>query len=160
MERTLFLAAADRYKDMVYRIALNYFGNSFDAEDTVQDVLMKLYTGNRRFESEEHLKYWLIRVTINTCKNPLRTPWRRKRADPEELAETLIFERPEESDLFLAVMELEKKYRTVLYLFYYEDLPVREIANILEVKESAVTTRLSRARERLKIKLKEAWQDE
>lgn len=91
MEKTFFLAAAEKYKDMIYRIALNYYRNPEDADDTVQDVLIKLYTADRPFQSEEHLRNWLIRVTINECKNVLRTPWRRWTVSWEEIAATTAF---------------------------------------------------------------------
>lgn len=150
MEQEQFYQWARQYQDMVFRIALNYFGNVQDAEDTVQEALMKLYTAKEPFQSEEHVRAWLIRVTVNLCKNTLRSPWRRRQVPLEELRQTMTFERPEQSDLFLTVMALPEKYRTVLYLFYYEDCSVRQIAELLGVKESAVTTRLSRARQALK----------
>ena len=156
MEQAVFYELVRRYKDMIFRIALNYFGNTFDAEDMVQETLMKLYTANPAFESEEHAKHWLIRVTLNLCKNTVRSPWRRRTVSLEEASELVSFDKPEQSELFQSVMGLPEKYRTVLYLFYYEDLSVREIAQLLRVKESAVTTRLSRARQRLKSELKEA----
>jgi len=160
VEQGFFLSVADKYKDTVYRIALNYFGNKYDADDMVQDVLMKLYTSNKQFESNEHIRNWLIRVTINTCKNTLRMPWRRRNVALDELAASVSFAHREQSDLFVSVMSLPEKYRTVLYLFYYEDLSVKEISEVLKLKESAVTTRLSRARNQLKLKLKEVWKDE
>ncbi len=157
MEETSFLAAAEKYKDTVYRVALNFFGNT---DDAVQDVLMKLYLSDRQFESDEHVRNWLIRVTVNVCKNTLRMPWRRKNVALEELSQSVPFEQKEESDLFLSVMSLPEKYRTVLYLFYYEEFSVREIAGIMKLKESAVTTRLSRARNELRLKLAEVWRNE
>ncbi len=160
MEQSYFLAAADTYKDTLYRIALNYFGNRHDAEDTVQEVLMKLYASEKAFESEEHLRNWLIRVTINLCKNTLRLPWRSKTVALSEISATTTFEHKEQSDLFIAVMKLPEKYRTVLYFFYYEDLSVKEISQLLRLKESAVTTRLSRARHQLKSKLAEVCNHE
>ena len=156
MEQAVFYDLARRYKDMIYRIALNYFGNPFDAEDMVQETLMKLYTANPAFESEEHAKHWLIRVTLNQCKNTVRSPWRRRTVALEEAAELAAFDKPEQSELFQAVMALPEKYRTALYLFYYEDLPVREVAGLLRISETTVTTRLSRARQMLKSELMEA----
>ena len=156
MEKETFLAAVERHQDMVYRIALHHFASPQDAEDTVQEALMKLYTAADAFESDEHVRAWLIRVTVNLCKNTLRSPWRRRRVPLEELRQAVQFERPEESDLFLTVMAMPEKYRTALYLFYYEDCSVHEIAELLSIKESAVTTRLSRARQVLKRKLTEA----
>ena len=156
MEQAVFYDLVRRYKDMIFRIALNYFGNPFDAEDMVQETLMKLYTTNTVFDSEDHIRHWLIRVTLNLCKNTVRSPWRRRTVSLEEAADLVSFDKPEQSELFQSVMALPEKYRTVLYLFYYEDLSVREIAQMLLVTESSVTTRLSRARRMLKLELMEA----
>ncbi len=156
VDRDVFCRRAQQYQDMVFRIALNYYGSIQDAEDTVQDVLMKLYLAEDAFESEEHVRAWLIRVTINLCKNTLRSPWRKRRVPLEELCQAVSFDDREESALFSVVMALPEKYRTVLYLFYYEDCSVRRIAELLELRESAVTTRLFRARNLLKQKLQEA----
>jgi len=150
-----FLVNADKYKDTIYRIALNYLRNTYDADDIVQEVLIKLYTNNQQFESDKHIKNWLIRVTINSCKNALRVPWRRKTVALDELSDTISFEHREQSELFVSVMSLPEKNRIVLYLFYYEEFSVKEIANMLKLKESAVTSRLSRARNQLKSKLTE-----
>ena len=155
MEQSVFYDLARRYKDMVFRVALNYFGNPYDADDMVQEALMKLYTTKTVFDSEEHIRYWLIRVTLNLCKNTVRSPWRRRTVALEEASEMVTFDRPEQSELFQAVMSLPEKYRTPLYLFYYEDLPVREVAQLLQISESAVTTRISRARRILKSELTE-----
>ncbi len=160
MEQSEFLVAAEKYKDMIFRIALNYFGNTYDADDMVQDTLVKLYINRKPFESEEHLRAWLIRVTVNTCKNTLRMPWRKKQVALEELSATLSFEQPEQSELFQYVLSLPEKYRMVLYLFYYEDLTVKQIAGVMKLTETAVTTRLNRSRNQLKKNLTEVWKDE
>ena len=160
MERTLFEHAAVRYQNMVYRIALHYFGNSQDAEDAVQEVFLRLYTAGKSFESPEHLRRWLIRVTVNVCRDVLRSPWRRRRVSLEELPEEPVFDQPEQAALYREVMALPEKYRTVLNLFYYEELSVKEIGELLGLRTSAVTTRLHRARARLKEQLGEVWQDE
>lgn len=159
MERSEFYRLAERYQHMVFRIALGYFGNVPDAEDMVQEVLIKLYTASRPFQNDDHVRYWLIRVTVNLCKNTLRSPWRKRRVSLEDLAGAFSFQDPAQSDLFLTVMGLPEKYRTVLYLFYYEDCTVKDIARLLDLKESAVTTRLSRARRALKNELMEVTQD-
>ena len=160
MERTLFEHAAVRYQNMVYRIALHYFGNSQDAEDAVQAVFLRLYTAEKSFESPEHLRRWLIRVTVNVCRDVLRSPWRRRRVSLEELPEEPVFDQPEQAALYREIMALPEKYRTVLNLFYYEELSVKEIGELLGLRTSAVTTRLHRARARLKEQLGEVWQDE
>lgn len=159
MERSEFYRLAQRYQDTVFRVALNYFRNVPDAEDMVQEVLIKLYTARQPFQNDEHVRYWLIRVTVNLCKNALRSPWRKRRVSLDELCAAIPFEEPAQSDLFLTVMSLPEKYRTVLYLFYYEDCTVKEIARLLDLKESAVTTRLSRARRALRSELMEVTYD-
>lgn len=156
MEQSFFLAMAEKYKDTVYRIALNYFGNTYDADDTVQEVLLKLYTCKKPFESAEHVRNWLIRVTVNVCKNTLRLPWRSRNVElSDDISESVIFETREQSELFQTVMSLPEKYRIVIYLFYYEDFSVKEISELLKLRESAVTTRLNRARTKLKLNLTE-----
>ena len=159
MEQNEFLSLAEEYKDMVYRIALNYLGSTQDAEDTVQEVLLRLLRWDKSFDSREHARNWLIRVTINQCKNSLRMARLRRHAPLEEADLPVQFQLPEQSELYLTVMSMPEKYRTVLYLFYYEELPVREIARVLGVNSSAVTTRLSRARDQLRSKLTEVRQD-
>lgn len=160
MEQAVFYDLAQRYKDMVFRVALNYFGNPYDADDMVQETLMKLYTTNTVFDSEDHIRHWLIRVTLNLCKNTVRSPWRRRTVALEAAADAITFDRPEQSELFQAVMALPEKYRTPLYLFYYEELPVRDVARLLRISETAVTTRLSRARQMLKSELTEVTEHE
>lgn len=159
MERNAFQNAVGQYQDMVYRIALHQFGVPQDAEDAVQEVFLRLYTAEKPFESGEHLRRWLIRVTINVCKDALKSPWRKRRVPLESVPDQPVFDKPEERELYQAVMSLPEKYRTVLDLFYYEELSTKEIAALLGLRQSAVTTRLSRARELLKQQLKEVWKD-
>lgn len=160
MTQTEFIPLAERYKDTVYRIALNFYGNPYDADDTVQDVMLKLFQRRESFESEEHARYWLIRVTVNQCKNGLRWAKLRRHENLDDIALSVQFQQPEQSEVYREVMALPEQYRTVLYLFYYEELSVNKIALLLGIKPSAVTTRLSRARQKLKAKLTEVWQDE
>ena len=159
MDRTSFRALAETYQDMVYRIALNSFRNIQDAEDAVQEVMLKLYLRKEPFDSREHERNWLIRVTLNYCRSIWRSPWRQK-VSLEELTAEIPFSRPEDGELFQTVMELPEKHRTILYLFYYEDLSVREIAEVLNLSETAVTSRLSRARQALKNEWTEVLKDE
>ena len=160
MDKTEFTNAVEVYQNMVYRTALHSLGSAADAEDAVQEVFLRLYNFRGSFESMEHLRRWLLRVTVNFCRDVLRSPWRKRRASLDEAPDTPVFQRPEESALYQEVMALPEKYRTVLYLFYYEELTVREIAELLKIRESSVTTRLFRAREKLKDRLGEDWQDE
>ena len=160
MTQTEFTALAERYKDTVYRIALNYYGSPYDADDTVQDVMLKLFQHKEPFESEEHVRYWLIRVTINQCRNGLRWARLRRHESLEDVHVSVQFQQPGQSRVYQEVMALPERYRTVLYLFYYEELSVSKIALLLGVKPTVVTTRLSRARQKLKTKLTEVWNDE
>lgn len=160
MEKEMFNSAARQYQDMVYRVALHAFGSPQDAEDAVQEVFLRLYTWEKPFEGPDHLRRWLIRVTVNVCRDALKSPWRRRRVSLEELPETPVFDRPEQGELYREVMRLPEKYRTVLYLFYYEELTVKEIGQVLGLRPTAVTTRLHRARGKLKEQLTEVWQDE
>jgi len=160
VETTEFTAAARQYQDMVYRMALSVLGSVPDAEDAVQEVFLRLYRQSDPPREPESLRRWLLRVTVNYCRDVLRSPWRKRRVPLDEVPETPVFDRPEQSELYQAVMALPEKYRTVLYLFYYEELSVRELAELLKLSQSAVTTRLSRARAQLKSQLTEVWQDE
>jgi len=159
MDKSAFTQAVETYQNMVYRVALHSLGSPQDADDAVQEVFLRLFRCEEPFHGEEHLRRWLLRVTVNYCRDVLKSPWRRRRSFLEE-ADVPVFQKQEEQDLYETVMALPEKYRTVLDLFYYEDLSVKEIAGVLHIKESAVTTRLSRARTRLKKQLGEAWQDE
>lgn len=153
MDREEFAQAVERYGDMVFRVAYSCLRRREDAEDVMQDVLLKLYRADRPFDSEEHRKAWLIRVAVNESRKAAR---RYRRAAPlEELPETAAFDRSEDRELFLAVMALPEKYRTAVYLHYYEGYSVREVAALTGSRESTVQTRLARARELLRKALEE-----
>ena len=159
MERQAFMDAVTRHQDMVYRIALHWFGVPQDAEDAVQEVFLRLYTEEKPFDGPEHLRRWLIRVTVNVCKDALKSPWRKRRVPLESIPEP-VFEQQEQRELYREVLALPEKYRTVLGLYYYEELSTKEIAALLGIRQTAVTTRLARGRELLKQRLTEVWQDE
>ena len=112
------------------------------------------------FESEQHIRAWLIRVAINKAKNMNLSFWRKNKTSLEDYMETLVFETPESEHLFETVMGLPEKYRIVIHLFYYEDYSVREIGEILKISESNVKVRLSRGRMLLRETLKEEWDDD
>lgn len=148
------------YRNSIYGIGFNYFRNETDASDIVQETFYKLSKSNKDFESEEHVRNWLIRVAINECRKISLSPWKKKTCSIDDYAEKLAFETPEQSDLFTEVMKLKTKYRQVMHLFYYEDYSTREIADILGISQTAVTTRLERGRAQLRQKLEEEWQNE
>lgn len=148
----------DKYADMVYRIALTQMKNVEDAQDIFQEVFLRLVKYIERLETEEHIKAWLIRVTINCSKTNLMSPWRRHTQALEDEHNLMAFETKEQSDLYEQIQKLPKKYRTVLYLFYYEDLSVREISETTGQKETTIKSQLSRARNMLKEELeKSGW---
>ena len=159
MERQAFMDAVAQHQDMVYRVALHWFGVPQDAEDAVQEVFLRLYTEKKTFDGPEHLRRWLLRVTVNVCKDALKSPWRKRRVPLDSIPEP-VFEQPEQRELYREVLALPEKYRTVLGLYYYEELSTKEIAALLNIRQTAVTTRLARGREQLKKRLKEAWQDD
>ncbi len=146
---TLFL-------NCIYRVAYSGCRNTADTEDVVQNTFLKLLERKVSFPEDDQAKYWLIRVAINECKSLWRTPWRQRVTSTEELFSEPAFETPEQSDLYDAVRELPVKYRQVVHLYYFEDYSVKEIAGILTLSETAVQTRLLRARQKLREKLKEA----
>ena len=156
MTDAAFEAAVERYGDTIFRLAYSYLKNRADAEDVMQETLLKLYRAGEPFESPEHQRYWLVRVAVNECKKLLRSPWRR-RTDPLEAApETAVWDSPAQSELFQQVMALPTKYRAAIYLYYYEGYAVREIAALMGANPSTVQTWLMRARGQLKTNLKEA----
>ena len=154
MDKVQFEALATKYRDMVYRIALNQLRNPSEAEDVMQDVLLKLYLHRGGFIDEQYAKHWLIRVTLNRCNSLWRSPWK-KAVSMEELCRDIPFTDTKDSELFMAVMALPEQHRTILYLFYYEDLTVKEIADLMGLTVTTVTSRLHRARKRLKYDLTE-----
>ena len=159
MEQEFFDRAVQCWQDMVFRLALHQLGSYADADDAVQEVFLRLWRQKVPFASDEHLRRWLMRVTVNWCRDQLRSPWRKRRVDWDSLENQPAFETPEQGEFYQAVMSLPEKYRTVLDLFYYEELSVREIGEVLGLSQSAVTTRLSRARKLLRERW-EAWQDD
>lgn len=150
-----FTCCAKKYIDTVFRLALNYMGSSADADDVTQNVFLKLLKEPKPFQSDEHIRYWLIRVTINECRSMLRSPWR-SAENFEDHAAKLSFVTPEHSELFYAVMDLPKKYRVPIYLYYYEEYSTEEIASMLKIPQATVCTHLKRGREMLKKNLQEA----
>ena len=120
---------------------------------TMDGSLLKLYREDKSFDSEDHRRFWLIRVAVNECRKVMR--WYRRVVPLDELPEAAAFDRPEQSELFRAVMDLPAKYRLAIYLYYYEGYSVREVGELTRTRESTVQTRLARAREMLKQKLQE-----
>lgn len=160
---TDFRTAVESNKDIVYKIAYAGCGNAADAEDIFQDVFMKLLESGKKFESGEHLKRWLIRVTVNQVKMHRRREKYRKTVilDGTEAADSsAVCDTAENKLIRSAVLELPEKYRIIVLLYYYEDRTVKEIGRILRLNEQTVKTRLHRARLMLKDELKEDWSND
>lgn len=138
----------NKYADLVFRLCMIYLKNKADAEDAFQDIFIKLYGTNLKFNDEEHLKAWLIKCTTNHCKNILGSFWRRHTVSIEDIV--LSIEDKRESELVQHVMKLPFKYKTVIYLYYYEGYSTSEISDILSIKEATVRTQLKRGRELIK----------
>jgi len=136
-----------KYSNMVYRLAISHMRNKSDADDVYQEVFFRYIRKNPIFESEEHRKAWLIRVTTNCCKKIYASAWTR-RVVP--LDESIVFESKEENRLFYDLQKLPMKYRAIIHLFYYEDMSINEICLALNKKPSAVKMQLMRARAKLK----------
>lgn len=150
-----FQTAMDELGDSVFRLAYSWLKNRADAEDVMQETLLKLYTQDP-FDTPEHERFWMVRVAVNECRRLLRSPWRRRTGPLEEAPETAAFDTPAQSELFAEVMALPSRYRAAIYLHYYEGYSVREIAGAMNAKPSTVQTWLMRARGQLKTNLKEA----
>lgn len=137
----------EKYFDMVYRLALTRTKDKSTADDVCQEVFLRYIKSDKTFESEEHIKAWLIRVTVNCSKSVFTNSWFKKTVP---LSEELTFTNPETTDLIDQVRKLPQKYSTVIHLHYYEDMSIAEIAGLLKMKESTVKSHLFRGRQELK----------
>lgn len=138
-----------QYKAIIYRIAFTYLKNNEECEDAMQEVFLKLLLSAPSFESSEHEKRWLIRVTVNYCKNNLKLFWNSRRGAMEEIQQ--LPADSEEKLILEEILNLPEKFKIVIYLYYVEGYKCAEIAEILDLRESAVKMRLKKGRELLKI---------
>jgi len=151
MDRTEYCRLVGKYYDDVKRVAFAGCRNLHDAEDITQTVFMKLLNKTETFEDDEHLKKWLIRVAVNEYRSLWRSPWK-QRTDfflPERSA-GFGAQDEDRSQVIEAVLKLDRKYREVIHLFYYEEYSAREIGEMLGISEGTVFKRLERARNRLR----------
>lgn len=137
----------EKYSDMLIRISYSYMKNLSDAEDISQDVFIKLLEKKPSFENTEHEKAWLLRITMNLCKDKLKSAYFKKTAPLEG---DFIHVTKEDNEIIEAVLGLPLKYRSIVLMYYYEDYSISQVANILNLKESTVGSQLSRARKLLK----------
>ena len=139
------------YKPIIYSIAYTYVKNQNDADDIIQDVFVKYLKSDIVFNDDNHEKYWLIRVTINTAKNFVSSIWKKRVVLDDDYVSRASDEASKESNRYFEVItSLPSKYKDVITLYYYEDLSVEEIANTLQVSISCVKKRLERGREKIK----------
>ncbi|WP_244977577.1 RNA polymerase sigma factor [Eggerthella guodeyinii] len=152
--------ALTRWGALVYRIALNQTRSPFDADDVAQDVFISLLQDATAFTNDEHLKAWLICVTINRCRALHRSAWKRH-VDATDAASPAFanLEAPAQalvtSDVWDAVTRLPADMRLIVHLHYFEGYPLEEIARLLSCNPATVRTRLHRARKRLKLDLEQ-----
>ncbi|MBR1392678.1 MAG: sigma-70 family RNA polymerase sigma factor [Ruminococcus sp.] len=143
------------YKQTVYGLALSQLKNKQDAEDIFQEVFLTYFRKAPQCDDEPALRCWLIRTTLNLCKRSNASIWNTRVEKREDAGEdtAVQFSSQTENDIWEAVMSLKEKYRVPVYLFYFEDMPVAEIARTLCIDEGAAKMRLSRARKTLKKRL-------
>ena len=146
----------ETYSDQLLRLAYSLLNSVPDAQDVCQEVLLKAM--EQTFESREHERAWLTRVTINACKNLWRSPWRAKTVSLDAIGEPQVFQ-PEEGGILEDIQRLPAKYRQVLVLYYYMGYRTNEIGDLLHIRPEAVRARLSRARQKLKLELEEKGYD-
>nr|WP_317380188.1 sigma-70 family RNA polymerase sigma factor [uncultured Faecalimonas sp.] len=145
----------DLYADTVKRLCMIYLKNEADTEDIFQTVFLKYFESKTKFENEAHEKAWIIRVTINCCKDLLKNFFRSKTVSLEEY----IRQQPGEvfsekdSEVLEAVLALPEKYRNVIYLYYYEEYSAQEISDILKKNVNTIYTWLTRSKKKLKAEL-------
>lgn len=150
----------NKYGQEVLQLVYSYVNNKEVAEDLTQDIFVKCYKSLHTYKGNSNLKTWLWRIAINHCKDYIKS-WYNKKVivteddftymeSQKESVEQIVIQNAEDRRLASAVMSLPIKYREVIYLFYYEELSIKEIATVIEVKENTIKTRLKKAKELLK----------
>lgn len=147
VDNELFRNRVQRFGDTIIRVAFNCLQNYSDAEDITQEVFIALYSSDSVFKSDEHLKAWLIRVTINKCKDLKKSFWH-SRTEPISESEVVSFDQRDE-DVLSELKKLPPVYRDVIYLYYYEGYKINEIADMTGVSVNTASSRLKRARKKL-----------
>lgn len=155
----------NKYGQEVLQLVYSYVNNKEIAEDLTQDIFVKCYKSLHTYKGNSNLKTWLWRIAINHCKDYIKSWYNKKVIVTEDESvyigvqndsvEQTVIQNAEDSRLALAVMSLPIKYREVIYLFYYEELSIKEIATVIDVKENTIKTRLKKAKELLKEGLEE-----
>ena len=155
-----YISAVNRNSNRLYLIALSYLQNHYDAEDVMQEALVKLWKTNKAFNDNEHIDKWLTITCIHKCRDHFRLSFVKSNVSLDEAKELYTFDSTKSLDVFNAISTLPPKERLVLHLFYYEDMSVKDISEITGIKSSAIKTRLHRARTHLKSILGDDWINE
>ncbi len=144
-----FISTYNRYVDMIYRLCFSFLKNKEDTEDAVQSVFVKYLKNRKRFENEHHEKAWFIVTSSNICKDMLRQSWRHN-VSIETYEAVPDTEDSADNDVYMAILDLPHKYKTVVYLYYYEGYKTHEIAEMLHKPSSTIRNHLTEARRHLK----------
>lgn len=160
MRNDEYIKAVKRNSNRLYLIALSYLQNHHNAEDVMQDTLLKLWKTNKVFNDDAHMDKWLTVTCVHKCKDYFKSPFVKSKVALDEAKELYTFDTIKNYDVFNAIMSLSQKERVVVHLFYYEDMQIDEIAQTIKCKPSAVKTRLHRARIHLKEILGDDWINE
>lgn len=145
--RQVFEQLVDEYSDMIYRIAYQNLRSSYDAEDIMQDVFLSLLKSNAEFSDSAHIKAWLIKVTVNKCIDFKKSARNRTTVTLDE--QSAHYD-SEEQGVMDEIFRLPEEERNIIYLYYYEGYTISEIAQILGKKQNTVSSKLQRARKKLK----------
>lgn len=149
--------AVDHYGDMIKRISMVHLKSVSDTEDVFQNVFLKYIQSNEVFETQEHEKAWLIRVTINACKDTIKNYFRKNTISLDETLQLQAQIKPEYKEVLEAVFSLPEKYKDIVYLHYYENYTAPEIALLLKKNVNTIYTLITRAKKLLREKLKGGW---
>lgn len=146
----------DRQISRVYRLALLLLGSATDAEDVAQTVFLKIWEKNPKFHDADHETAWVLTTTRNQCRDLQKSYYRKHRTAIEDAPEKAVsFVSDADNEIWQALQSLPEKYRVVLYLYYYEGYPVKELSILLGRRESTLQTQLATGRKLLKESLKE-----
>lgn len=151
------LRAIERYSDTVRRLCAVHLKNDADTEDIFQTVFLKYVLSSVSFENDEHEKAWFIRVTINACRDLLKSFFRRHTVSLDEVIEHPAEPPPDHGDVWEAVFALPQKYRDVVYLHYYEDYTAPQISRILGKNVNTIYTLLTRSKQMLRERLGDGY---
>jgi RNA polymerase sigma-70 factor, ECF subfamily len=153
----------NKYGQDILQLVYSYVNNKEVAEDLTQDIFVKCYKALHTYSGKSKLKTWLWRIAINHCKDFLKSWYNNKvilcdeesifNTTKKEMIEQTVIQKEDDYQLISAIMELPIKYREVIYLFYYEEIPIKEVAFLTDVGENTIKSRLRRAKELLKIRL-------